>query len=372
MVASGLPMLEIHYNSQDGQSKKVSITRRLVIGRSGSGPVVDVDLGEDPYVSRMHAIITPAHNGEAYIEDEFSLGGTYVNGQDIRYKGKRRILRGATIRVGKTKLEIRDAEVLRPAPLQKQGHLSTGELPHLELYRLLYVASQSVGKVEVAQYQDGALGGIPTGTAWLLAENLAVTCWHVIEARDARAEPIQADDLALQVRNTRLIFDHTRPGVGEPYELSKLWPPSPELDYAIVQVKDREDRPIASRGYMPLGFGQPLNRSVRFVVLQHPQGEPQRLSDGALEDVRLRDGSFQELDSHFFYHDARTAGGTSGGPVLDFTNFRVVGIHRGERDRGGTVCGEAIAISAILSDLQVRQPDLYHRIMTAQQSIKKE
>jgi hypothetical protein len=365
-------MLEVHYENGVGLPKKVSITKRLVIGRSGGGPTVDVDLGGDPHVSRIHAVITPGTNGEAYIEDEFSLGGTYVNGQDIRYKGKRRLLRGVTIRVGKSKLEIRESDLTRPDEIQKQASLGLLPVPYVELYRLIYVASQSVGKIEVAQYHDGVRRDIPTGTAWLVTENVALTCWHVLEARDARAEPIEPGDLEQQLQNTRLTFDHTKPGTGEPYELVKLWHACPELDYALVQVKDREHAPIASRGFMPLGFDQPLNGSVRLVVLQHAQGDLQRLSGGSVQDLLLPHGSFQEANTHFFYHDAPTAGGSSGGPVLDLTNFRAVGIHRGERQDDSKRVGEAVSIRTILADLRDRCSDLYQRIMAAQQSIKRE
>jgi hypothetical protein len=77
-----------------------AIDRELTVGRGAGCAIV---LGEDTYVSQLHARLFQ-QNGEGYIEDLGSTNGTYVNGKLI--SGATRLRRGDQVQVGQTVAEI--------------------------------------------------------------------------------------------------------------------------------------------------------------------------------------------------------------------------------------------------------------------------
>jgi adenylate cyclase len=77
----------------------------MLVGRSNRDQTVEVDLTEDRAVSHNHARIW-FENGNYWIEDLNSLGGTQVNGVDIKSKGNQRLVAGDRILLGETYLEL--------------------------------------------------------------------------------------------------------------------------------------------------------------------------------------------------------------------------------------------------------------------------
>lgn len=72
-------------------------TGRIAIGR---GAEVNLDLGFDPEVSRLHAVFEPI-GGDWIVSDEgFSRNGTFVNGE--RVVGRRRLRDGDLLHIGAT------------------------------------------------------------------------------------------------------------------------------------------------------------------------------------------------------------------------------------------------------------------------------
>jgi predicted component of type VI protein secretion system len=84
---------------------------RLVIGRNSDGPG---RLADDPEISRHHAEIVRAPSGEFVINDLSSTNGTFVNGTRLTAAAVLGI--GDQIEVGGTKLAVRSAPVIIPAP----------------------------------------------------------------------------------------------------------------------------------------------------------------------------------------------------------------------------------------------------------------
>jgi pSer/pThr/pTyr-binding forkhead associated (FHA) protein len=82
---------------------------RLVIGRNSEGAG---RLADDPELSRHHAEIVRAPNGEFTIKDLSSTNGTFVNG--TRLKAAAVLCVGDEIEVGATKLAVRSAPVVAP------------------------------------------------------------------------------------------------------------------------------------------------------------------------------------------------------------------------------------------------------------------
>lgn len=87
----------------------IVVNDRLVIGRNSEGPG---KLADDPELSRHHAEIVRAPNGEFTIEDLSSTNGTFVNGAQLKTPAV--LMVGDEIEVGATKLVVRSAPVAEP------------------------------------------------------------------------------------------------------------------------------------------------------------------------------------------------------------------------------------------------------------------
>src|SRR5438067_13402746 len=83
-------------------------TTPTLIGRKSDGVQIDLDLTPDLSVSSPHARLW--QEGERYwIEDLDSIGGTRVNDQEIRGKGRYELRAGDVITIGETELRIQDS-----------------------------------------------------------------------------------------------------------------------------------------------------------------------------------------------------------------------------------------------------------------------
>lgn len=223
----------------------------------------------------------------------------------------------------------------------------------------ILVCAQSAARVDVLRFRNGKEHGKGTGTAWLVAPGLALTCWHVVESRDVRELSVSPADLQAQLDNLLLTFDYTASGHGLQYEVAKLEYPlldACSLDYALLRLTDRTDAPLLDRGYLQLDIGAPLTAQTSLYIIQHPLGQPQQVAGDTF--TRYLPGHERIL------YKTPTEPGTSGAPVFNRINWRVVALHNGEnkseRLREGTL------LEAILSDLNQHRPNLYQEIMHAQ------
>lgn len=103
--------MRVVYSFQGRQSVFEAATDTVVIGRPREGLLVHLDLTPDQSVSRPHARIW-MEGRECWIEDLGSRRGTQVAGEEIKGRGKRRLRRTDTVRVGETSLRVE----LEPEP----------------------------------------------------------------------------------------------------------------------------------------------------------------------------------------------------------------------------------------------------------------
>jgi V8-like Glu-specific endopeptidase len=256
-------------------------------------------------------------------------------------------------------------------PFPTKNNLNSENLPKAELTREAnpkgeptrfiaadekqFNSARSVARVSVAQIVSGSLKNIPSGTGWLVTPNLALTCWHVIEARGSNSSPIRSSDLQKQITNSTFTFDFTQPGEGIEYGVERLEHEDVNLDYALLRLRDRPDYPLKKWGFLELDTDVPLTLKTQLYVIQHPKGQPQQLSGGLF----VKPASDTKI-----LHNAPTEPGTSGAPVLNVTNFRVVALHNGENE--AEKLREATTIKAILADLKQHRPELYDEIVAVQ------
>jgi len=223
--------------------------------------------------------------------------------------------------------------------------------------------ARSVARVDVQCFRSGQKAGASCGTGWLVAPGLALTCWHVVEALGPAESAISDADLAAQVREMLLTFDYTMAGKGLQYKVAALEYPTHQahpLDYAVLRLTDRSDAPIADRGYLRLDPEAPLTSQTSLYIIQHPLGQPQQ----SIGDTYVRPSPVQDR----ILYKTPTEPGTSGSPVLNHINWRVVALHNGEnrshRLREGTL------VQAVLRDVRRNRPDLYKEITTAQDATR--
>ncbi len=87
--------------SGSGDSERIRLRQQgHVFGRS---PEADITI-DDPYASEFHARLG-VQDGKVSVHDLGSTNGTYVNGR--RVTGSRTVVRGDTVQIGKTILEVR-------------------------------------------------------------------------------------------------------------------------------------------------------------------------------------------------------------------------------------------------------------------------
>ncbi|MBO3457238.1 serine protease [Aetokthonos hydrillicola Thurmond2011] len=219
----------------------------------------------------------------------------------------------------------------------------------------LLSCARAVARVSVLKFDNGQQRQIPTGTGWLVTPQLALTCWHVIEARSDNDTPIRASDLTKQIQNTLFTFNDTEPGKGIEYDVVALEHEDVNLDYAVLRLRDREHDPLKKWGFLKLDAEVPLTLQTQLYVVQHPKGLPQQRSGG----VFIKSGLASKI-----LHDAPTEPGTSGAPVLNVTNCHVVALHNGENN--DEKLREATLIDGILSDLKKNSSNLFNEIIAAQ------
>ncbi len=101
------------------RGEAVEVEGELHIGRAATQ--TEGRLGDDPMLSRQHAKITRAPNGQLTIEDLGSANGTFVN--DERIDSERTLGLGDLVRVGHTVLQVTDPSGGVPERTRLEGAL---------------------------------------------------------------------------------------------------------------------------------------------------------------------------------------------------------------------------------------------------------
>lgn len=171
------------------------------------------------------------------------------------------------------------------------------------------------------------------GTGFLVAPDVVMTCYHVIDDVDRNR------DLRAQME---LIFDFRTNEHGNddgPVRECRLaeerWllasSPEGELDYALLRLAQRPGEDVvaggaqAPRGWLTM-HGLSLEVGSPLLVIQHPDRARLKITGGS---VRSRQHSPVRI-----VHTANTLGGSSGSPCMTF-NLEVVAMHQaGDRVTG--------------------------------------
>ncbi len=181
-------------------------------------------------------------------------------------------------------------------------------------------ASKSVACIMVPR----TIGGQGSGTGWMIAYDLLITCYHVVEARlKGQENPASLQEVEQQAKASLIWFGYD---VGEytQYQCTDVVHTNKTLDYAVLRIAhtSADNVPLTDWGTLKIVRLQPnLVQGTRLNVIQHPGG---RVKEFALRS-NFYIGSDAASDRLHYLSD--TEKGSSGSPVLD-DNWQVIGLHR--------------------------------------------
>ena len=212
---------------------------------------------------------------------------------------------------------------------EKTKHELLDDLVTVQWFAGGQVAAAAIAYVSVPRFKEN---GKPFaherpagGTAFLIAPDLVMTAFHVVEARDRTTEaPADPGDLLKQIGALRLMFNYERRDQndkpsGTEVAVTEMVVHDVGLDIAVLRLSEkRTETPLTFRK-KPLP--EPQN-GLGFVanIIQHPNHEPKK--------VGLRNNAVWALDKKQLYYFTDTRGGSSGAPVFD-DKWHVIAIHTG-------------------------------------------
>jgi V8-like Glu-specific endopeptidase len=221
-------------------------------------------------------------------------------------------------------------------------------------------------KRKVCRIEDESVAGKALGTGFLVAPDLVMTNYHVVEAYIKGADVSKLGcrfDYALENADVKTgtvqalaageawLVDHS------PYSASDLkdgsgTPKTSELDYALLRLKQAVgDQPKAEggkRGWIAVSTFPALPEATDIVfIVQHPKGEPLKMAVGTVltrnaNDTRIR-------------YDTNTEPGSSGSPCFDAKLDLVALHHAGDPDMAQLArFNEGVPVQQIVNLLRTR------------------
>ena len=239
--------------------------------------------------------------------------------------------------------EILNHDYLRPAFIIQDGIFHSPDdhpwTPLLNIYRKkIENAVHSVGIFEIVRNKKK----YPSGTGWILTEDLVVTNKHVTEVFcekvgnkfrikkgfekitiDFNEEFDRVHDFEFKVlevvhveRDETSLYNHTPDiailRVEKVNSKGEKLPPPLEL----YEKKLKVNQPIAIIGFPSADYKLPIKRKRIFNNIY----DVKRLQPGLIKKIKM-------LYDFDFQHDCATLSGNSGSPVLDIQTGKVVGTH---------------------------------------------
>ena len=103
-------------------------------------------------------------------------------------------------------------------------------------------------------------------------------------------------------------------------------------DVTIIEIKI--DDKIGEKSFFDLDeriFEENFNKTFKnsqIFLLHYPKGAKMKISPGIIKNI------IEDEEKKTIYHLCDTTGGSSGGPIINKNNFKVIGIHKGASDSG--------------------------------------
>lgn len=193
------------------------------------------------------------------------------------------------------------------------------------------------------------IDGHAEGTGFLVAPDLVITNWHVVEDQIKGGKPwsgvsLRFDELGQMPELVARLGPNALAASSPVHDLDGRLgkaafaaPTDSELDYAVLQlsaaVRDRPPIPV------PAAAGRPEEKSP-LLILQHPLGVPLRLAMNTSSVIAVNARGTR------MRHRTSTSPGSSGSPCFD-ADLRLVALHQGANPRLVARYNQGIPISAI-------------------------
>lgn len=182
------------------------------------------------------------------------------------------------------------------------------------------------------------------GTGFLVAPDILMTNWHVVEASLCGAR----DPKGVVVRFDCEVDASGAETSGRVCGLADDWDCGHSalvgLDYALIRLKDapgEDPTGGGTRGFVRLDGTHRPNPDEPLIVLQHPDAMPLKLSIGTVTEV--------DANGRRVQYSANTMGGSSGSPCFNAALEPVAMHHRGNTDHN-----RGVRLDAIYNDLVAR------------------
>jgi V8-like Glu-specific endopeptidase len=248
---------------------------------------------------------------------------------------------------GWTNALVREAEAKRPTNRHfarldvTLGLMSPAQPPGHPPSEASLILERMIGKSEIIAFSEyialqGRICRIEAGdffgTGFLIANDLVLTNYHVIEKEKSNGQNIVCrfdyltkGDVSKKGREARLSTEWllaSSPYAARDESIDGLPPTAKELDFAILRLSERvgEDRVNGVlRGSIKLSTDAPQPiQDDRVLIIQHPEGEPLAMSTGTVmgyDEPHLR-----------IQYSASTRAGSSGSPVFA-SDLSLVALH---------------------------------------------
>jgi hypothetical protein len=280
----------------------------------------------------------------------------------IRDAGLRRKPSLATLQLLPPTIEAWGPDDADPQPgFERLVNAVAGFLDPAKFRRGIAEAETRTARIEI--------GGKAQGTGFLVATDLLMTNWHVVERG---------------VDGAVARFDHSDPGTGRAVAFADNWdvahslhdsetnelgpegPPDGTWDFALVRLAEPVGDqalgpdPAAAgaecRGHYPLDWGPyDFDQAEPLLILGHPDGGTIQLSHASPAGAR-----FTSLRNRVRY-DTNTSRGSSGSPVFNH-DFRIVALHNSSgKGSGAGMFNQGVPIAGIGGALRAQlagKPDL--------------
>lgn len=181
-----------------------------------------------------------------------------------------------------------------------------------------------------------------TGSGFLVTSDLLLTCHHVLPRSDLLPTTVFRFNYEENFKGEAQPIQEYRAKVNGIYHANG----DKFMDYAFVQLEIPSNH---SWGYLPLRSNAPIRRDDRVNIIQHPAGQPKKIS--------FQNNYVEAIGGNVIQYVTSTLGGSSGSPVCN-DNWEVVALHHAGgmiQDPGGTqrryFRNEGIQIGKILSDM---------------------
>jgi V8-like Glu-specific endopeptidase len=192
-----------------------------------------------------------------------------------------------------------------------------------------------------------AIDGEPLGTGFLVAPQMLLTNYHVVDFAPGKDLEEKAANLQLRFRSVTAAAG--RESEGKPYRPDPSRPllrssPVGALDYALIQVEEGITRRIDVAPSTYTG-SQPLRKGMGLNILGHPQGGPMKLA------VSGNGVAGVYSDAGLVQYATRALNGSSGSPCFD-DDWQPVAIHHAERATPFGSVREGILLGPIFDEIR--------------------